>query len=362
MDYYAVLGVERRANADEIKKAYRRLTLQCHPDRHPDDPVAQRRFRAVNEAYDVLGDATARARYDMTARLSQGIDISQRFDTSTARDLLGNVLGDVFRTRRRQRRTGRDLRYTLSVAFKDAVLGSTHDIKFEAWGVCEDCNATGTRPGGRPPDNCELCGGRGEVKGAGLFAAWSHCGRCDGAGMLQADPCATCKGAAKCKRCREFSVTLPPATLAGAQTVLTKQGEPGRFGGEPGDLRVTVNVVADAWLTRSGNDIHTQVFVSVSEAALGAQVPVQTVDGMVMVDLPRGVSNGTKLRLRGKGVPGPSGKVRGDQMVAVVIETPRIDDPAVREALERLESLGRAAQALPRRAEQRRAWDPTNES
>jgi molecular chaperone DnaJ len=273
----------------------------------------------------------------------------------------------VFRSRRRDRRRGRDLRYTLTVDLEQAVLGSAHEIEFEAPGACTTCKGSGTRPGGAPPTTCSVCGGRGEIKGDGLFAPWTRCGRCDGTGMLQAEPCDACRGSGKRKQQRVFTVNLPAGTEAGATKVLEGLGEPGRFGGEAGDLRVTVNVRPHPWLQRRGDEIHTELHCSVGEAALGASVPVLTVDGVVKVDLPAGVRSGTKLRLRGKGVPRtrsrPSGSgdqrrraaSRGDQLVTVVVETPLAEHEDIRAALRHLDELCEREHALPRRAKQRKS-------
>jgi molecular chaperone DnaJ len=362
-DHYAVLGVERTASSEDIKRAYRRLALEYHPDRHPDDPEAQERFLKINAAYDVLSNAASRARYDTTSRLSQGLDLSRGFDSSTARDLLANVFGDVLRTRRGRRRRGRDLRYTLTIDLPDAVLGSEHEIEFEAFGPCVVCSGTGTRPGAPPAHGCSVCGGRGEVKGDGLFAKWTACGRCDGTGMVQVDPCEACKGAGKRRQSRTFAVRVPAATESGAQKLVKGQGEPGRFGGEPGDLRVTINVRPHPRLTRHGDEIRSELVVSVTEAARGCRASVPTVDGVVEVDVPKGVRSGTRLRLRGKGVPRPPtarrsrGEAgRGDHMVTVVVETPVLDAaPELLPILERLEELSGREGVLPQRAEQRRA-------
>lgn len=361
-DFYAVLGVDRQASTEEIKKAYRRLTLEFHPDRHPGDPDAQERFRAINQAYAVLGDASARSRYDASLRLHEGLDLARGLDAQSARDLLGNVFGNVFGARRRERRRGRDLRYTLSVDLSDAVLGSVHEIRFEAPGPCGPCEGTGTRPGGRPPESCPVCGGRGEVKGDGLFARRTRCGRCDGTGMVQLDPCPTCRGAATRRQERSFEVRLPAGTEGGAEKVIEGQGEPGRFGGSAGDLRVTVNVRPHPWLSRHGDDIRCEVPISLTEATFGVRVPVMTVDGVVTMDVPAGVRSGTRLRLRGKGVPLPPGRRkrgaarRGDQIATVFIETPvRGAAPELEAILTRLEEVSMAPGVLPGRGEQRAA-------
>lgn len=354
VDHYAVLGVERGADSETIKKSYRRLTLQFHPDRHPDDTNAHERFRQINQAYDVLGDPRKRARYDTQSRLSSGLDLAGVRPGQGPRDILQNVFGDVFRSRRRQRRQGRDLRYTLTISLREAVQGGPHEITFDAMGPCDICTGSGTRPGGTPPSTCQVCGGKGEVKGDGLFAPWTRCGRCDGAGMLQEDACETCRGAGKRRASRAFTVTLPPGVESGAQKVLEGQGEPGRFEGSAGDLKVTIQVRPDPFLERRGAELRCELFVSLTEAAFGARVEVPTVDGPVALDVPAGIRSGTKLRLRGKGIPAKQG--RGDQLVLVTVETPAASDPNVATALRELEERSALASALPNRSEQRAAF------
>ncbi|MBX7083899.1 MAG: J domain-containing protein [Nannocystaceae bacterium] len=361
VDHYAVLGIDPSASAEEVKKAFRRLTLEYHPDRHAGDATAEERYRQINAAYETLSDPAARARYDAQRRFG-GLDLSRGgFDGQSARDLLGNVFGDVFGTRRNQRRKGRDLRYTLTVDLPQAVLGGSFGIEFEAPGVCTGCNGSGTKPGGRAAESCPNCGGRGEVKGEGMFARRTRCGRCDGTGMIQLDACGDCRGSGARKQRRAFDVKLPPGTAAGAERVLTGLGEPGRFGGEPGDLRITVNVRPHPRLRRDGDDIRCELAISLTEAALGTKVLVPTVDGEVELEVPAGIRSGTKLRLRNKGVPLAEAArrkpARGDQLVEVVVETPQLAaTPAgerVRAALVALQTACDEAGALPRRASER---------
>ena len=355
-DHYAVLGVPRDASADEIKRAYRRLTLESHPDRFPGDLEAERRFREVTEAYEVLGTPAGRARYDASvATRPFGLDLSRATEAPSATELLGNVFGDVFGSRRRTRRAGRDVRYTLTVSFEESILGSAHKVEFETLGPCSTCDGTGTRPGGRPATACDVCQGTGEVKGEGLFARRTKCGRCDGTGMIQLDPCQDCRGKGSRRERRAFNVNLPPGTESGAEKILRGMGEPGRFGGEAGDLRITVNVTPHDWLRRSGEDIVAAIPVSPSQVALGARVEVPTVDGWVELSVPAGMADGARLRLRGKGVPSGPGK-RGDQLVELKVETPAVDRlPAraaeeLRRVLERLEAvILEHPETLPRR-------------
>lgn len=339
-NHYATLGVSRTASQDEIKRAYRRLTLELHPDRTPDDAEAAERFRRVSEAYDVVGDRDKRAAYDRSLLLPEPLDFGAEGPAvPSAREFFGSVFGDVFGSRRRTRRSGRDVRYTLTVDLEDAVLGSEHRIEFEGYGPCSHCDGTGGEPGGPEPETCPVCGGSGEVKAPGLLSTRAPCGRCDGTGMIHPEPCTVCMGRGTRRELRQYLVRVPAGTESGAERVLEGQGEPGRFGGEAGDLRVTINVRPHPFLTRKGDNITTSVPVSISDAALGARVAVPTVDGWVTMEVPAGLTSGNKLRLRGKGVPAPKGG-RGDQIVTVHIETPALDPQGeVAKALRALETV-----------------------
>lgn len=346
-DYYAILGVTRDADEAEIKKAYRRVALESHPDRFPDDEEAHERFRLASEAYETLSDPIKRARYDSSRLLPESLDLTRPPNIGSARDLFANLFGDVFGSRREKRRKGRDIRYTLTVDLTDAVLGSSHTISFEGRGACETCNGTGTEPGGRAAIECPNCNGAGEVKTGGLFSRRSKCGRCDGLGMVQQDPCTTCRGRGVLKQQRSFEVRLPPGTEGGTEKVLRGQGEPGRFGGDPGNLRITVNVREHDWLRRDGQNLIARIPISITRAALGGKLPVPTIDGWVDMDVPAGVSSGTKLRLKGKGVPDARGG-RGDQLVELVIETPKqLDNTRTRELLLELDRVMDREQVLP---------------
>jgi molecular chaperone DnaJ len=347
-DYYALLGVARDADEAEIKKAYRRVALESHPDRFPDDEEAHERFRKASEAYEVLSDPGKRARYDATRLIPGTLDLNPTEGLKVGRDLFGNLFGDVFGTRRRERRQGRDIRYTLTVDLAEAVLGSQHIIHFEARGACETCKGSGTEPAGREPIDCPNCEGSGEVK-TGLFSRRTRCGRCDGLGLVQRDPCKTCRGRGVLKSERSFDVRLPPGTEAGSEKVLRGQGEPGRFDGEPGNLRITVNVRPHPWLTREELNLLATVPISITRAALGGKVPVPTIDGWVDMEVPAGVATGAKLRLRGKGVPDARGN-RGDQIVELRIETPtKLEGTRTRELLLELERCSEREPVLPKR-------------
>ncbi len=360
-DHYAILGISSKATADEIKRAYRRLALATHPDRHPDDPDAEDRFRGISVAYSVLSDPAKRARYDTTRHLPEAFKGGQEMNVQTAKDLLSAVFGDVLGRQRRQRKRGRDIRYTLTVDFAEAILGAEKEIQFEALGPCSTCGGSGEKEGGRGPETCSLCSGRGEIKGEGFFAPWTACGRCRGMGLIHQDPCKRCRGRGARREPRAFRVRIPPGTESGAERVVREQGEPGYFGGGPGNLRVTINLRDDPWLRREEDDIHVDLWLSLSEAVIGGKVAVPTVSGEVMVEIPPGIATGGRLRLRGKGVPQERGRP-GDQIVTVVVETPRIEALGPKGAartefealLGKLEEFARVHPGLqPRKAAQR---------
>lgn len=362
-DHYAILGVENTATTEEIKRSYRRLALATHPDRHPGDTDAEERFRQISVAYAVLSDPAQRVRYDTTRHLPEVFDRPPEMNLQTAKDLVSAVFGDVLGRQRRQRRRGRDIRYTLTIDFAEAIRGSDHEIEFEALGACSACGGSGDRPGGRGPITCDLCNGRGEIKGDGLFAPWTPCGRCGGMGLCHQDPCERCRGRGARREPRAFRVRIPAGTESGAERLVKGEDEPGYFGGSAGNLRVTINVRDDPWLRRDGVDIHCDVPVSLSEAARGGKVSVPTVTGPVAVEIPAGIATGSRLRLRGKGVPQEKGKP-GDQILTIVVETPNLaaagpPGSAARLEIEgilgRLEALMREhAAVLPRRSEQRK--------
>ncbi len=361
-DHYAVLGVKPDASPEEIKRAYRRLAMETHPDRHPDDPAAEERFRRISTAYSVLSDPVQRARFNRARLMPEALDLNQPITVATARDFFSSVVGDVFGRQRKQRRKGRDIRYTLSIDLAEAVLGSEHEIQFEANGVCTTCKGSGTKPAGRPPQTCPICKGRGQVKGEGILGRWTTCGRCHGTGMVQVDPCDDCRGSGARREKRAFRVSVPMGTESGAERIVKGQGEPGRFGGPPGNLRVTININKHPFLSREGQDIVCELPVSVTEAVNGARVPVPTLTGSGIVKIPPGIANGARMRLRGKGVPRERG-ASGDQLVTVVIEVPRIAKnsalseqgrKAIADALAQLErACEEHPQALPKRAGQR---------
>ena len=349
-DHYAALGVAKGASQDEIKKAFRRLTLELHPDRWPGDAKVADRFQAVTRAYNTLCDPARRLAYDQSLERSiMGFDVTSGEvpDVSISR-VMNTLVGDLFGTRRTLRRAGADLRYTLTIDLEEACNGCSKRIEFEARGRCEACKGGGSARDGEPAERCELCQGRGEVKSGGLLSQRSLCGRCQGLGMTQTTPCRECRGRGQRRQMRAFDIKVPNGTSGGAERVMRGEGEPGRFGGEPGDLRVTIAVRPHPWLTRDGADLRCTVPISIVEAALGGEVAVPTLDGVATVRVPPGARHGDRLRLRGKGVSHPPG-VTGHLILNLEVETPRAERSDVEQALRHLESVARNdAEVYPR--------------
>jgi molecular chaperone DnaJ len=345
-DYYAILGVLPQATTDEIKRAYRRQALECHPDRFPGDAQAAERFRQVTAAYEILGDVAARQRYDREPTFS-ALDLARDSSVVSAKAVFEGLFGDLLGQRRKKRCQGRDVRYTLTIDLREAVLGCQKTIEFEAIGACTTCSGTGTRDGGREPAACPICEGRGEIKSRGILSPRTKCGRCDGAGLVQIDPCVPCHGQGTRRARRTFVVKVPAATVAGAEKVIAGEGEPGRFGGSTGSLRVIINVRPDPFLVRDGDTLRCDLPVSPIEAALGASIRVPTIDGVATLRIPAGIQSGTKLRMRGLGVPHEK-KGRGDQVVNVVVETPIGLSAPAREAFAALAQT-LTPESLPRR-------------
>lgn len=337
-DYYAILGVAPDADVTQIKRAYRRLALECHPDRFPDDEAAAKRFRQVSQAYDVLSDPQKRAQYDRGSWSEELSELAANPSLTMAKDLFRSVLGDVFGTQKKERRRGRDVRYTLSLSLRDAVLGSRQRISFVALSTCEHCDGHGFAPGGAPPAQCDICQGAGELKRKGFFGRKSRCGRCDGTGMIQVDACPQCKGRGSLRAPREFMVDIPPGTEAGSERCIAGQGEPGRFGGEAGQLRITIRIRPDEHLRRDGRNLRCDLPVHPLWLALGKEIWVPTLEGHASLRIPAGVQSGASLRMKGLGVPDGRGE-RGDLLIRLLAETPVAlgeDQARQIEALEKL--------------------------
>jgi len=346
-DYYEVLGIARDASDDEIKKAYRKLALKYHPDRNPGDKQAEERFKELSEAYSVLADAERRLQYDRFghAAFEQGGMGAGGFDFGAGfEDVLGDLFGDFFGTGRarggRQRvRRGQDLQYRLEVAFEEAARGCEKSIVIPRLTTCDTCGGRGAKPGTQPKA-CPQCRGTGQIRfQQGFFSIAKTCGQCNGQGTVIPHPCADCRGGGMQRRQHTLSVKIPAGVDSGSRLKLRGEGESGGPGGQPGDLYILVQVAEHALFQREGLDVVCDVPVSIAQAALGTEVEVPTLEGPARVKVSAGTQSGTAIRLRGRGVPELGGYGRGDQVVRVVVETPRKLSARQRELLEEFARL-----------------------
>jgi molecular chaperone DnaJ len=342
-DLYEVLGVDRRASDAEIKRAYRKLAQQWHPDVNK-DPLAEARFKEASEAYQILSDPGRRQRYDTFGRA--GVDAGAAGAGFEGFGGFADIFDAFFggaagggSARRGRPQPGSDLRYDLRITFEDAVRGTEKDIDFRALGRCETCEGTGAKPG-TEPTTCPQCGGRGEVRSVrqtmlGQMVNVSACPRCRGEGRIIETPCETCRGDGRTERKRTLRVTIPAGIDEGHQIRLTNEGEVGPRGGAAGSLYVAVHVAPHPSLKRDGTELYYEASISIAQAALGATLTVPTVEGSEEVEIKPGTQPDTEIRLRGKGVPHlrRSGS-RGDLHVLVDVEVPRKLSKKQRELLE----------------------------
>ena len=310
LDYYIVLGVERTATDAEIKKAYRRLAQQWHPDVNT-DPAAQARFKEINEAYQVLSDPQRRQTYDMFGRAGLGGEGAGGFEAGfgSFSDIFDAFFGGTAAGggRRGHPTAGADLRYDLRITFEEAVRGTEKEIQFPVFGRCETCNGSGAKPGTEPV-TCDQCGGRGEIRTTrrtmlGQMVNVTACPKCRGEGKIVTDPCETCHGEGRTERRRTLRVAIPAGIDEGHQIRLSNEGEVGIRGGPAGSLYVAVHVTPHPKLRREGTELFFEADVSIVQAALGARVAVPTVDGDEEIEVKPGTQPGTEIRLRGRGVP-----------------------------------------------------------
>ena len=326
-DYYEVLGVNRDASEEEIKKAYRKLAMKWHPDRNPDNPRAEERFKEAKEAYEVLTDGSKRAAYDQfghagvdpTAAASAGAGFSGSFA-----DAFGDIFGDIFgggRQRGRGRR-GDDLRFNLTISFEEAAFGLETKIQIPRHNTCEACDGSGAKRG-TSPRTCPTCQGAGQVRyQQGFFSLTRPCPDCAGAGKVIESPCPECRGSGRVKGKKSISLKIPAGVETGSRLKLSGEGESGAQGGPPGDLYVVISVREHPIFQREGQDVICEIPISFVQAALGCELEVPTLEGKVRLKIPVGTQSGKVLKLAGKGIPVLQGYGRGDQMVVVRVETP----------------------------------------
>ena len=328
-DYYEILGVDRDASADKLKKAYRKLALKYHPDRNPDDEVAVGKFKEASEAYQVLADSERRAQYDRfghaafeQAGVGQGgSDFSAGFE-----DVFGDIFGDFFGgmgRRRGRARRGDDLRYDLEIDFAAAVSGCEKRLSIPRLSTCSSCQGNGTLAGAAPR-SCPSCRGAGQVRfQQGFFSVAKTCSQCGGRGAVITDPCEECSGGGRIRATQNLNVKIPAGVDSGSRLKLRGEGEAGSGDGPAGDLFVVINVASHPLFERSGRDILCDVPVSFAQLVLGGEIEVPTLDEKMTITIPPGTQTDEIFRLRGKGAQDLQGYGRGDQLVRVQIEIPR---------------------------------------
>jgi len=355
-DYYDVLGVERGAAEGDLKKAYRRLAMKFHPDRNPDDPDAEEKFKEASEAYEILTDPERREAYDRFGHA--GVDPNQGgfggggFEGNFG-DIFGDVFGDIFGGGRGGGRNGvsrgSDLRYNMHLDLEQAVNGDTVEVAIPVLASCEDCDGSGAAPG-TSASTCPECQGAGQVRvSQGFFSVQQTCPRCRGQGRVVSDPCRSCGGAGRREKRKTLSVKIPAGVDTGDRIRLTGEGEAGMNGGPPGDLYVQVEVNEHPIFVRDGRHLYCEVPISFPDAALGGELEVPTLDGRVKLKIPAETQTGKVFRLRGKGVTQVRGGGVGDLLCKVLVETPVKLTDSQKQLFEQLkESLGSSEKHSPK--------------
>ncbi|MEO5699239.1 MAG: molecular chaperone DnaJ [Casimicrobiaceae bacterium] len=348
-DYYAVLGVNRDASEEDIKKAYRRLAMKFHPDRNPDDKGSEEKFKEAKEAYEVLTEPRKRAAYDQFGHAGVDPSAAAGFGAAGAQgfggfaDAFGDIFGEIFGAQRGGRGTGAyrgaDLRYNLELSLEDVARGTEAKIRIPALEACGTCHGSGAKPGTQPKQ-CPACGGRGEVRvSQGFFSIQQTCPQCHGSGKIIPDPCATCHGAGRVKNYKTLSVKIPAGVDQDDRIRLSGEGEAGMNGGPPGDLYVVVNLKQHSVFQREGGDLHCEMPISFVAAALGGDIEIPTLDGHATIKVPAETQTGQVFRLRGKGIKPVRSSAPGDLFCHVVVETPVKLTPRQKELLQEFEAI-----------------------
>ena len=345
-DFYDILGVNRDAADDEIKKAYRKLAMKYHPDRNPDNPKAEDHFKEVKEAYEVLTDPQKRAAYDQYGHA--GIDPQAGMGGAAGAggfsDAFGGIFDEIFgggRAGRSNIYRGADLRYNLEVTLEQAAFGTETKIRIPTMEVCDSCRGSGAKAGTQPK-TCPTCQGSGQVRlQQGFFSIQQTCPKCHGTGRFIAEPCAACHGAGRVKQHKTLAVKIPAGVDEGDRIRLSGEGEHGINGGPSGDLYVQIHLKAHPVFQREQNDLHCEMPISFTTAALGGEIDIPTLDGAAKIRVPAETQSGKTFRLRGKGIKGVRSHTHGDLLYHVVVETPVHLTERQKELLRELEESSR---------------------
>jgi molecular chaperone DnaJ len=327
--YYEILGVDRNSGEEEIKKSYRKIAMQYHPDRNPGNKEAEEIFKEAAEAYEVLSDPEKREVYDRYGH--EGLNSSGYRGFSGFEDIFssfGDIFGDIFgfsggRSRSRTAaRVGADLRYDLRISFMDAALGANTEITIEKYTTCPTCQGSGCAPG-TSPQICSRCGGRGQItQSSGFFSISTTCPECNGRGTIITNPCKNCHGTGKVITAKTVQIKIPPGVETGSRLRLRGEGGEGEYGGPNGDLYVFIEIEPHTVFERKDNDIYCRVPISFAKAVLGGNVEIPTLAGTDKMKIPRGTPNGKMFRLKGKGIAHLRGYGHGDEFVEIVIDVP----------------------------------------
>jgi molecular chaperone DnaJ len=343
-DYYEVLGVNRDASEDDIRKAYRRLAMKFHPDRNPDSKESEEKFKEAKEAYEVLSEAEKRRAYDayghagVNPQAGMGPEGFGGFA-----EAFGDIFSDIFGGGAGRGRStvfrGADLRYNLEITLEQAARGTETKIRIPAMEACEACKGTGAKPGTQPK-TCDTCHGSGSVRlSQGFFSIQQTCPACHGTGKVIPDPCQTCRGAGRVKRHKTLAVKIPAGVDEGDRIRLSGEGEAGVNGGPAGDLYVVMHLKPHGVFQRDGDDLHCEMPISFTLAALGGEIEIPTLDGSAKIKVPPETQSGQVFRLRGKGIKGVRSTYPGDLLCEVVVETPVRLTERQKELLRELEDI-----------------------
>jgi molecular chaperone DnaJ len=351
-DYYEVLGVNRDASEEEIKKAYRKLAMKYHPDRNPGSKEGEEKFKEAKEAYEILCEPEKRRAYDayghagVHPNMGMGGMGPEAAGFGGFAEAFGDIFSDIFGGGQGRGRSsvyrGADLRYNLEITLEQAARGTETKIRIPTLETCDTCHGSGAKPGTQPK-TCETCHGAGTVRlSQGFFSIQQTCPTCHGSGKMVTDPCATCRGVGRVKKHKTLSVKIPAGVDEGDRIRLSGEGEAGVNGGPPGDLYVVMHLKPHAVFQRDGDDLHCEMPISFTLAALGGEIEIPTLEGSAKVKVPAETQTGQVFRLRGKGIKGVRSSYPGDLLCEVVVETPVRLTERQKELLRELEDINRA--------------------